>query len=105
MRNEEYFEHLSSYENMKDYIEELSWEHDFSFSSSELQEILQNIFDVKFADRIHNLSTQWDENNLEKVERKVEETRKYFLDIASKVNPEAYKKLKSLILELEIKLA
>ena len=31
-----------------------------------------------------------------KVKRKTEETKQYFLDISSKVNPEAYKKLKSL---------
>ena len=105
MRNEEYFEHLTSYENMKKYlIEEVLFENDVELSEEEIEEVLQNIFDVKFADRIHNLETQWDINNLTQVEKKVEETKKYFLDIASKVNPEAYKKLKSLVLELEIKL-
>jgi len=105
MRNEEYFEHLSSYENMQEYIEELCWENDIELSAEEIDVVIDNIFNVKFADRIHNLSTQWDENNTEKVKRKVEETKKYFLEIAYKTNPEAYKKLKTLILELEVRLA
>ena len=104
MKNEEYFEHLISYENMKDYVLKLCWDYNIVLSSEELKEVLENIFDVKFADRIHNLSTQWDINNLSGVEKKVEETKKYFLDIAKKLNPEAYRKLKTLVLELEIKL-
>ena len=105
MRNEEYFEHLTSYENMKRYlIEDILFENDIELSEKEIEEVLQNIFDVKFADRIHNLSTQWDINNLTQVEKKVEETKTYFLDIAQKLNTKAYTKLKSLVLELEIKL-
>jgi len=104
-RNEEYFEHLISYENMKRYlIEDVLFENNIELNEKEIEEVLKNIFDVKFADRIHNLSTQWDINNLTQVEKKVEETKKYFLDIAQELNPEAYIKLKSLVLELEIKL-
>ena len=105
LRNEYYFDHLKSYESMKKYVTELSEEKWLELTKYEIKAVTQNIFDVKFADRIHNLSTQWDENNLDKVKRKVEETKVYFLEIASKVNPDAYKKLKELILILEIKLA
>jgi (p)ppGpp synthase/HD superfamily hydrolase len=105
MRNEEYFEHLSSYLSMQEYVEELCYEDNIKIPKQDIKLVIQNIFDVKFADRIHNLSTQWDENNLEKVERKLEETKKYFLDISSRINIPAYRKIKTLILELEIKLA
>jgi len=104
-RNEEYFVHMESFDSMKFYVDELIETHKLELSEKEIEEVIQNIFDVKFADRIHNLSTQWDINNLDKVKRKVEETKEYFLNSAKELNPVAYKKLKSLILELEIKLA
>ena len=105
LRNKNYFGHLKSYESMKIYVTELALEKWLKLTGYEIKAVTQNIFDVKFADRIHNLSTQWDENNTDKVKRKVEETKKYFLDIALKVNPEAYNKLNTLILKLEIQLA
>jgi (p)ppGpp synthase/HD superfamily hydrolase len=73
-------------------------------SEKELIEITNNTLDVKFADRIHNLSTQWDPNDLETVRRKIEETKKYFLSIAKEISKEAFEKLKNEILILEIKL-
>jgi (p)ppGpp synthase/HD superfamily hydrolase len=69
-----------------------------------LEQITRNALDVKFADRIHNLTTEWDPNNLEKVKRKLEETKKYFLNIAKEVNQVAYDKIQSLVLVLEIRL-
>lgn len=67
-------------------------------------EITKNALDVKFADRIHGLTTQWDPNDLEQVKKKVNETKEYFLKIAHETNMEAYNKLQSLILTLEIRL-
>ena len=117
LRNEEYFEHLLSFESMNNYIKEIIWIWTLEFENNRLilentteltqehiDKITLDVFDVKFADRIHNLSTQWDINNLTQVEKKVEETKKYFLNTAKELNPEAYKKLKTLVLELEIKL-
>jgi (p)ppGpp synthase/HD superfamily hydrolase len=59
---------------------------------------------VKFADRIHNLSTQWNPSDTATVRRKVDETKEYFLDIAKETNSKAYHSLQSLILQLEIQL-
>ncbi len=66
-RNKEYFENMESIEQ-DDYL------------------------DVKFADRIHNLRTL-DECDNEKIRRKIEETRKYFLKPAWERNPTAYYKI------------
>jgi len=104
LRNQEYFWHLKSYENMSKYIRELAKLRNIELSEIEVWEITMNVFDVKFADRIHNLSTQWDENNIKKVERKIDETRNYFLDISKKINPKAYKLMLEYINKLEKKL-
>lgn len=104
-RNDMYFSHLESFQSMKEYIKSLTSNYDIELSEEELNEITKNTIDVKLSDRIHNLSTQWDEDNIEKVERKVEETKRYFLSIAKETNIWAYDKIKSLVLELKIKLA
>jgi (p)ppGpp synthase/HD superfamily hydrolase len=90
---------------MKNHVIKLALEKRLDLDEKEIDELVVNVFDIKFADRIHNLSTQWDESNTEKVRRKIDETKEYFLNIAYEINPEAYKKLKTLILELELKLA
>ncbi len=91
LRNKEYFWHLKSFKSMKNYVQEICKKRNVELSEEEINSLVQDIFDVKFADRIHNLSTQWDPDNIEKVERKVNETEEYFLDIAKQLNPEAYK--------------
>ncbi|MEI6673106.1 MAG: hypothetical protein WCL02_07485 [bacterium] len=55
-----------------------------------LDDLCDDYLDVKFADRIHNLR---DMHGLtkEKAMRKVEETEKYFLEVAERRNPTAYK--------------
>lgn len=105
-RNEEYFGHLELFDSMLNYVKTIIEEENIEWlTENEIIDITKNIIDVKLADRIHNLSTQWDENNLDKVKRKIDETKDYFLDIAKETNPIAYEKLKTLILDLEIKLA
>lgn len=99
-----YFSHLESFESMKEHIKSLAISKWLEIWEEELIEITQNTLDVKFADRIHNLSTQWHPDDQETVRRKVNETKKYFLKIAQETNFEAYIKLKKLILELEIRL-
>lgn len=104
VRNKDYFSHLESFYSMKKYINELAINDWLSFSDEVLNEITLNSIEVKLADRIHNLSTQWNVEKIDKVERKVEETKKYFLNIAKEINIDAYNKIKSLILSLELKL-
>ncbi|MDD2870829.1 MAG: hypothetical protein PHS49_02465 [Candidatus Gracilibacteria bacterium] len=104
LRNEDYFGHLESFDNMLEHIRELALSKNIILSQDELKEITLNALDVKFADRIHNLSTQWDPEDSETVRRKVDETKKYFLEIAKEVNIDAYNKLQSEILKLEIRL-
>ncbi|MEA3387104.1 MAG: hypothetical protein U9Q66_01630 [Patescibacteria group bacterium] len=89
---------------MKSHVLELVSSNNIKISEEEISQITQNIIDVKLADRIHNLSTQWDENNTDKVIRKLNETKDFFLDIAEETNIEAYTKIKSLLLNLELKL-
>jgi hypothetical protein len=89
---------------MKNYIKSISKEKGVELNEEKLIEITYNALDVKFADRIHNLSTQWDPNDLDQVKKKVEETEKYFLEISKETNKVAYDKLQSLILVLKIRL-
>lgn len=104
-RNEDYFWHLESFETFKEHINKLALEQNIVLSGEELDEITRNALDVKFADRIHNLTTQWDPNDLKQVRKKVDETKRYFLKIAHETCIEAYNKLQSLILILEVKLS
>jgi len=125
-RNDDYFWHLESIKKLSRHIVKIAldkWILEYEYKWEEiskitldwnemskkefkiiLQQITQDVLDVKLADRIHNLSTQWNPKDTKTVRRKVDETKEYFLEIAMKHNPEAYEKLQSLILKLEIKL-
>ncbi|MDD3794283.1 MAG: hypothetical protein PHI37_05710 [Candidatus Gracilibacteria bacterium] len=103
-RNKVYFGHLKNFETFKNHIKNLALVKGFELDEEKIEEIAKNALDVKFADRIHNLSTQWDPNDLEQVRKKVDETKQYFLDIAKETNIDAYNKMQSLILTLEIRL-
>lgn len=97
LRNEDYFWHLESFEGMYKYITKIALDNWSNLSQEELLELTQNILDVKYADRIHNLRTQWNPNDIKTVERKIEETEKYLLKLAEKTNPLAFKKLEEII--------
>ena len=103
-RNDDYFSHLESLDNLSEHIKSIATTNWVILSKQELKELTQDVLDVKLADRIHNLSTQWNPKDLDTVERKVNETKRYFLDIAKEHNPKAYEKLKSLIFALEVDL-
>ena len=66
-----------------------------------LDELDDDILDIKFADRLHNLRTL-DWFNKEKVIRKIEETEKYFLSIAELRNKTAYDLLVNEINRLKV---
>lgn len=103
-RNAVYFWHLQSFEAFKGHIANLAKEKWIELTEEKLIEITMNALDVKFADRIHNLSTQWDPNDLEQVRKKIIETNDFFLVITQETNVEAYEQIKRLILALEIRL-
>lgn len=54
-----------------------------------LNDLDDDILDVKFADRIHNLRDMSGVTK-EKIQRKIVETKKYFLHVAEQRNPTAY---------------
>lgn len=62
------------------------------------------VIDVKLADRLHNLRTQWNPKKKKQVVRKVRETKEFILPIAKKHNPEAYRLLSAEIEKLESQL-
>jgi (p)ppGpp synthase/HD superfamily hydrolase len=103
-RNITYFWHLQSFETFKSHIANLAKEKWIELTEEKLIEITRNALDVKFADRIHNLSTQWDPSNLEQVRKKIDETKKFFLGIAHETNNEAHEQIKTLLLTLELRL-
>jgi len=103
-RNKKYFSHLKSFKAMSKHINSIAKNKWIKLTKKELEEITRNALDVKFADRIHNLSTQWDPTDLEQVRKKVEETKIYFLEISKETNIESYHIIKALILNLEIQI-
>ncbi len=103
-RNAVYFWHLQSFEAFKSHIANLAKEKWIQLTEEKLIEIAMNALDVKFADRIHNLSTQWNPNDLEQVRKKIIETNEFFLVITQETNMVAYEQIKRLILALEIRL-
>lgn len=103
-RNLDYFSHLKSFESLLQHINSIAISKWINLTDEKLKEITHDVLDVKLADRIHNLSTQWNPDDLKTTRRKIEETKKYFLIIAKEHNPEAYKKLIMLINDLKYKL-
>ncbi len=57
-RNEVYFWYLESFDTFKNHISSLALSRWIELTEEKLIEITKNALDVKFADRIHNLSTQ-----------------------------------------------
>ena len=72
-----------------------------SIKENELDELALNSILSKFADRIDNLKTEWDPNNTNKVRRKVDETKKYFLPITKEVCSKAHDMMVEEIIKLE----
>jgi len=90
-RNNEYFSRFESFNSLKNYIRNFaieSWIN--NLEEDELNEITQNAFDVKYADRIHNIRTQWNPNDFNKIERKIFETNNFFLKKDKNINPTAH---------------
>jgi hypothetical protein len=59
---------------------------------SKIEKICLDALEVKYWDRIDNLSTseiydKWNEKNLTKAYRKIEETKKYFYNISKETHP------------------
>lgn len=54
-----------------------------------MKDLDNDTLDVKFADRIHNLRTQWSCSK-DKIIRKIKETEEYFMDLAKRRNYKAY---------------
>ena len=97
---------MKSFDSMLEYVKEIVNEKNITdLSEQDLIELTENIIDVKLADIIHNISTQWDENNKEKVKEKIKETKKYFYKIAQQRDIKIYDKLLEYVLDLEFKLA
>ncbi len=98
----EYFSRFESKDSMKKYIIQIIKENQINWlNDEELEQIVLDVFDVKFADRIHNLRTQWDPGNIKKVRKKIKETKDYLLPIAKEINSEVYKIMRELIYWLE----
>ncbi len=93
-RNDEYFWHIKNLEAFEKYTRETAEKLWCSLGENELEEVIKNTLSAKFADRIHNLKTteiktDFSPKNLEKAERKIEETENHF-DTISKEFDEKY---------------
>lgn len=105
LRNKDYFWKLKSVQEMENHIKnlaELKW---LKLNEEEIIEITINIFHIKFADRIHNLKTQWNPEDIKSVKIKIRETKKYFLTIAKTINPSIHIEMLWEIIKLETELA
>lgn len=77
-------------------------DHDYNCRLWEIKD--DRTLKVKFADRIHNLRTQWDPDNIEQVKKKIRETKMVYLPLAEKRNQKAYEIMLQEIETLEEKL-
>lgn len=86
-------EELEKLENCEDEeckkIEEIAKERRNQDYFGHLDQLNDDYLAVKLADRIHNLRDM-DARNKEKILKKIQETEKYFLEVAKKRNPTAY---------------
>lgn len=71
---------------------------------SQLNDLEDDILNIKFADRLHNLRTQWDPENKDKVRRKIKETKDFILPVAKIRNIKAYNALLLEVEKLELQL-
>ena len=101
IRNKSYFKHFVSFDAFKENMRILAHEQWMSIKENELDELALNSILSKFADRIDNLKTEWDPNNTNKVRRKVDETKKYFLPITKEVCSKAHDMMVEEIIKLE----
>jgi (p)ppGpp synthase/HD superfamily hydrolase len=65
-----------------------------------LDQLNDDYLDIKIADRLHNLRDM-KHLTIKKIEKKLEETKKYFLHVAEKRNPTAYALLMTEVKNLE----
>ncbi len=101
IRNESYFKHFTSFDAFKNNMRLLCEWKWLSITNEELEELARNSILSKFADRIDNLKTEWDPNNIIKVKRKIAETKKYFLPITEEVCEKAHDIMLKEIIKLE----
>jgi len=98
--DEEYFERYQSLEKMISYLKKFVKENNINIDWLNIEEMVFIIFDVKLADRCHNLCTQWDPHWIKKIFKKINETFYYLVPIAEKHNREALRIILLLIWEL-----
>lgn len=79
-RNKNYFLRFKSYKILYNYIKKLVNYKNIQLTEDELKEITEVVLNVKYADRIHNLRTLWNKNNIEQTIKKVNETIIHFLE-------------------------
>lgn len=72
--------------------------------AQKISQLDDETLEIKFSDRLHNLRTQWDPNNIKQVYKKVKETKLIYLPLAKRRNTTAYTLLVKEIKKLEKKL-
>ena len=91
MTDDEFFEYNNTNEkHIKNSLEKEAKDRRNKHYFGHLDKLDDDVLDVKFADRIHNLR---DIRGItkEKALRKIEETERYFLEVAKKRDPTAYR--------------
>lgn len=103
-RNKDYFWNIESIEAMSEHILSIAEKNWLVLTKIELNKLSRIALEIKYSDRIHNLRTQWDPNNVWKVRRKVRETIKYLLEQSKEVNYYAYLQMEELTFGLDSQL-
>ncbi len=85
-RNKKHFWNYDSFDTFYKYAQKQSALFSTGFCDERLREICERILQIKLCDRLHNLKTLC-HMSVEKIERKVEETEKYFMKLAREINP------------------
>ncbi len=113
-RNDEYFWHMKNLEEFKKYTKKSAKGLWCNLDEDDLEKVIENTLSAKFADRIHNLrtteiKTDFSPKNIEKANKKIEETKKYFYTISEEFDKEYgtnfNKKIKKEVFHLEVFIA
>ncbi len=105
-RNQKYFGHMINFNTFLEYGKELDEKYDIWYSDNRIYKICLEALEVKYWDRIDNLQTseiynEWNDSNLAKAKRKIEETEKYFYNISKETHPYIYYLIKAEVKRLE----
>jgi hypothetical protein len=90
IRNKSYSENMQTIEGFLNHALRININYWFNMDIEQIQNNIINALECKLIDRLHWISTLWN-CNTDKIERKIEETYRYYKEISIKFFPHLWK--------------